>query len=1477
MSISVAELRVAISASDAASSVIKGLGGNLGALDKQVSGMGAALGGAFKAAGVAAAAGGVAIAAGLGAGVKAAGDLQQSVANISTIAPDIDTAKVFASLNEMSTRVPQSASQLGDSLYDVFSSIGGLSQDAALSLTETFAKGATAAGTDAKTFGTAISGVLNAYKLDVSEAGNVSDEFFAIVRDGVVSGEELASSLGPVVAAAKSAGLSFNDLGPLIAAVTKEGGPAAQNINNLQNTISKFQTLPAQKALKDLGIATTDAEGRFRKMPDVLGDLKDALADMTEAERANAIQQVFPDQQARQGAQTLMSQLDFVNEALANQAGQVGLTEAAYKKMSGTFNSQSKILQNSVTAALTAIGGALLPTITPMVTAFSQAIPGALKAAQAAFDTLGAAIARPLQVAKDAFATVVQVFQGNWSPDPKQIDPFVNSVGLATTVLRDQIIPAVQEAAAWLGQNLPPAIEQARAAFDAIANTVGPIFNDMKAGIEALGAAIGAQLPAGTQEAAGSFNTLGTALNLVVGAVKALLAPVQLVASVFKTVSEAAAAFSAANAQLGASLATALQPAVEAVSGALATIGAAFQEGGLSAGLSALSDAMANGLNALADIAAQALAPVGEAIGAAFSDLGTQAQAGVQAIGDAFSALGSTVQGIISGAGAAIIGAWESVVDEPTRQLLGDLVTAVGDLFGAMGALIGVKMSEFGTLVNTGWTAVSTFTESALAALSGVVEAGWTAITSGVSTAMAAILDAVTPGWASVQTSTETSNSAIKGVVETAWNGLSGVVGPAMKAVEGVVTGAWNGIRSGVEGILSGLAASAGSFGSGMVSAFGKGITSGLSGVLETVRNMTGEIRKLLPGSDAEEGPLSDLTASGRGLPETLAKGVALGTTALTSAVGVMAGNTAKSLTQKLAEELGANDEYIGQAAAHVLQQVIDSGIDLREAIQNAGKARGVDFIDALAEELGANDQQVGEAVRSVLETAARSGADLNNLLTAAGADSANALITGIVTTLTRQAPAVATAASVVLGQAALGKPMAEGMVEGFVTSLSDGSSAMNEAVRAIVTTAIANGIPPAVALALAKVESKLNPKAANLNGESSIGLFQLNQAGGMGSGHSRAELEDPWKNAEIFLGSDRVKKLAQEMFAGVDKITPEMVSKFGGLAEVSAEAYWGRYGDAFKQLGDQAGPGLASIVNAPTQALAAAKTPFQQFQASLQPIIEAMSAGTAKAGSYQQQLIGLANSVGLTREPFNAMYQGTADSLAAFELLAQRLGEQVSPAFTDLLGQLKRGEIGSNAFTAKFLDLAAKVSASAPALTAALVAPANAQATAATTAAGTVEAQQTAAWDAVKVATSAATDAVTSFKIIEAGLDTRSILFQVSAWGKVTEATDDARKAVEKYIDALKDMPDGGGKGGGGGGSSVPSLAGGGEIVRTGIALVHRGEVVGTPGATSAATYNVSFEGANIYGFNDLQSQFETMLTKVDAKRGRERSRNLR
>lgn len=306
--------------------------------------------------------------------VGAFAELETEVANISTIRPDLNTDRITGQLSDLSLQLGRDATALGEGLYNIFSSIE-VSGDEGIQLLEKYSKGAIAARTNTETFGTAVTGVLNAYKLGVEDADYVSDVFFNIVNRGVVNGQELATSLGLVTQQAKNAGVTFDELGGLIVGVTKEGGSAAQNINNLSNLLAKITTNDAQKELANLGIITTDAEGKFRSLIDILPELNGALSTMSESARTAAINAIFPDLQARTGLTTLLGQLDAVNAALLINQTQAGATEAAFQTMANTTAERFARVNQELEAMKRQLGEDLIPIIEYLISLTDKDTP----------------------------------------------------------------------------------------------------------------------------------------------------------------------------------------------------------------------------------------------------------------------------------------------------------------------------------------------------------------------------------------------------------------------------------------------------------------------------------------------------------------------------------------------------------------------------------------------------------------------------------------------------------------------------------------------------------------------------------------------------------------------------------------------------------------------------------------------------------------------------------------------------------------------------------------------------------------------------------------------------------------------------------------------------------------------------------------------------------------------------------------------
>lgn len=1208
------------------------------------------------------------MAEGVGAAIKGAGDLQQAVANVSTIKPTIDTSGVFGALNEMQTRVPQSAAQLGDALYNVFSSVD-VSQEQALALVETFAKGATGAATDAATFGTSILGVLNAYGLAAEDAAHVSDVFFNTVNAGVVTGQELASSLGPVTQSAKAAGVSLDELGGLIAGVTKEGGPAAQNINNLNNFLTKMSTKEAQAQLNALGVATVDATGKFRPTTDVLGDLKVSLGGMTEAARANALQAIFPDLQARQGASTLISQLDFVNQAIDANKTQVGSAASAYEKMSATFNSQSKLLGNTLQSILTQIGAEVLPAITPLVTAFAQQLPAAFASAKAALAPFG-------QIAKDAFGTIQQVFAQDWSPDAS-INPIVNAIGLLAIALRDQVIPAIQQFAGFMtGTFLPALVTAGPTIAIAVAAFAGfQILTGIATAIAGVVAAISGL--AATFTAAGSV--IGGIVAILGGPVTVAILAIVAISAVLaaawvnnwgdiqgKTAAVAGVVLPILE-QIGAALgrfAEAAIPALAAAWGRLqAVIAAAMTaiNGVVKAGMQVLSGDWSGAWQTLVDTAGSVFDQISAVVSAPLEALNQAISAALdgisQFISDTLNGWGSAIGTALGGIGEAIGGAF-SGFGTTIHDALSGITSAVGETFNGIGTAIHDTLDGIGRAIGEKWQGFLDTIGGALDGIHQKVTDVWNQIPEDIRTDLDKITAALGEKFGTFVTDVTTGMGNVAAAIAGAWDGIVTTAGLKLAALELAISGAWTTITTEVGTGWDAIKLAIAGKWDEITTALGLWLTP-LGTAISTA--WTTISTEATTGWDAISTAIS-------GVWDTITSALA---TWLTTNVQTPISTAWGTITS----EATTGWENFRQAIADKLQAV---GGVITTFISTTSQA-----LSGFITEAGRIAGQIGTAITDGIGTGIR-----------AGSDALGRLVAGVVRGLLDQAKAALGISSPSTEFALIGQQSIDGFIAGVVAK----TGAARDAVEAVVTAAIRNGMDPIIALALAKAESGLNPRAVGDQGHS-VGLFQLHDQG-QGAGMSVAQRQDPQANADTFLNQH--KALYDQLVAS-GLTGAELATIFGGQAEQSVKAFWDRYGTAYTQLAGTLGPTLATTTTGALQPVvvssgqvgqsaAQALTPLQLFIAGLQPIAGVAAAGSTSAGQLQASIVGLAASTGLSAGPLAAMQAGTLDSTAAFQQLMTQLGS-VDPSFGALAASMDAAGGSSNQATAQFLALATSTS----------------------------------------------------------------------------------------------------------------------------------------------------------------------------------------
>ena len=284
--------------------------------------------------------------------------LESEVANISSIAPEIDTSKLFSQLSDLQTKIPATSQALAQSYYNIASSVTG-SQQQLLDLTEKTARGAIAARTDTQTWASATIGLMQAYHLSLDQVDTVQDKLFTGIKNGVFTGQQLATQLGELAQSGHTAGVSLDELMALIVAVSREGGNFAQNANNLNNYLQKIQTKEAQAQLQQLQVQVVDSNGKYRDQIQVLTELGQALAGMTEGARSHALQDIFPDLQARQALTVLLSELPGIPHWLDESKDSAGQAEQAIGKAMDTSAAKTQLATGRVNEFKEGLGGAI--------------------------------------------------------------------------------------------------------------------------------------------------------------------------------------------------------------------------------------------------------------------------------------------------------------------------------------------------------------------------------------------------------------------------------------------------------------------------------------------------------------------------------------------------------------------------------------------------------------------------------------------------------------------------------------------------------------------------------------------------------------------------------------------------------------------------------------------------------------------------------------------------------------------------------------------------------------------------------------------------------------------------------------------------------------------------------------------------------------------------------------------------------------
>jgi TP901 family phage tail tape measure protein len=305
-----------------------------------------------------------------------------------------DTDKLSGSIKELAKTLPKSPAELGAGAYFILSSGIEDVTDAA-NVLEVAAKASTIGLGETQVVANALTTVLNAYSMEASEAGRVTDIMIEAVKQGKAEAGEFSSVLGRVVPLAAQMGISFEEVAANLATFTRLGVSADEAATGLRQVMASLlkPTKASEEAMGELGFT---AEG-LRKSIREKGLLA-TLDDMTTATGGNeaAIAKLFPNIRALTSVLgTAGVQMEGYTDILGATENATGNLEQGMAIMADTAQYKTQMAMQELNLMLMELGEEILPAIVP-------AMKGVVFAAETMAQALNAVV-EPIMVIKDAW------------------------------------------------------------------------------------------------------------------------------------------------------------------------------------------------------------------------------------------------------------------------------------------------------------------------------------------------------------------------------------------------------------------------------------------------------------------------------------------------------------------------------------------------------------------------------------------------------------------------------------------------------------------------------------------------------------------------------------------------------------------------------------------------------------------------------------------------------------------------------------------------------------------------------------------------------------------------------------------------------------------------------------------------------------------------------------------------------------------
>lgn len=773
------------------------------------------------------AAGAVGVGAGLVDAIGAAGDFQSAMNNIGAVTGA--TTEQMSGLSTVALEIGQDtafSAQEGAAAITELGKAGIPIPDIMSGAAMATADLAGAGEVDMARAAEVMSNAMNVWNLSGDQAANVADTLAAGANTSASSINDLALGMSQAGAGAAALGIPLEDTVATLAMLADAGMQGSDAGTSMKTMLARLTpaTKPAREAFLELGLATAelneagetvinskffDDQGNFVGMAEASDVLYDSMKDLTDEQRAMAMETLFGSDASRAAELTFQAQkaaVEGTGRALSDYidavqpAGQA--QDVAAAKMAG-MNGALEALSGSIDTAKIAFGSAFLPVI--------ESVAEGLGALVNVFIGLPA----PIQTVISVFGAGVAAFLAVGAAVGFIIGPLTTMgpiisglVGIVGTMAVPFLLVAAALAALYVAYQTN---------FLGFADGVNAVVGMVSAAIQGF---IGV-----LTNLAGYFQivvTDGDALNDYLANLPGWLQPiVQTVGEVISSLMQFADAFR----NLFASFSAA---GFDPITSALASLNQMFPQlnGVLEVAYDIWQNLIATFHNAAAAFQSIITAVQAGDLGGVLTGIFDLALALIEGFVNNLLIIG---QGIIQAFQAIDWGAVSGALQSGLQNVSTAILTWVGEQSAALlTAFTEIDWSGVAAAVGVAWTVIQTAVTTGIEAVRSVVMEGFGALTAAVGPAWEAISTAISTAWATIQTTVGTALTTIQTTVSTAWAAIEVSITGALETTKATVLAAWTSIGETVALTMQTVTET--------VSSTWTGINETVSGILTTIQ-----------------------------------------------------------------------------------------------------------------------------------------------------------------------------------------------------------------------------------------------------------------------------------------------------------------------------------------------------------------------------------------------------------------------------------------------------------------------------------------------------------------------------------------------------------------------------------------------------------------------------------------------------------------